>query len=150
MKLLIFAIAFMGCVLATPGVTRLAVWFGAIDRPDQFRRIHKGATPRMGGLGLAFGLALSLLLIAWGGYLRDWDRFAEWWSALAPVILVVVVLATLLILEAIVVVIAPERQGERHTRVAPARGQGLGSLVFVRHPGRLFLFGVGGVDILEF
>ena len=83
--LLIFAIAFMGCVLATPAVTRLAVWFGAIDRPDQFRRIHKGATPRMGGLGLAFGIALGLLLIGWGGYLRDWDRFSEWWSGLAPV-----------------------------------------------------------------
>src|SRR3954447_4365242 len=83
--LLIFAIAFMGCVLATPGVTRLAVWFGAIDRPDQFRRIHKGATPRMGGLGLAFGLAMGLLLVVWGGYLRDWDRFSEWWSSLAPV-----------------------------------------------------------------
>ena len=83
--LLIFAIAFMGCVLATPGVTRLAVWFGAIDRPDQFRRIHKGATPRMGGLGLAFGLVLGLLLIVWGGYLRDWDRFSEWWISLAPV-----------------------------------------------------------------
>ena len=83
--LLIFAIAFMGCVLATPGVTRLAVWFGAIDRPDQFRRIHKGATPRMGGLGLAFGMALGLLLIAWGGYLRDWERFSEWWASLVPV-----------------------------------------------------------------
>lgn len=85
--LLIFAIAFMGCVLATPGVTRLAIWFGAIDRPDQFRRIHKGATPRMGGLGLAFGLALGLLLVAWGGYLRDWDRFSEWWVGLGPVAL---------------------------------------------------------------
>ena len=38
--LLIFAVAFMGCVLATPVVTRIAVWAGAIDRPDQFRRIH--------------------------------------------------------------------------------------------------------------
>jgi UDP-GlcNAc:undecaprenyl-phosphate GlcNAc-1-phosphate transferase len=83
--LLIFAVAFMGCVLATPGVTRLAIWFGAIDRPDQFRRIHKGATPRMGGLGLAFGLAMGLLLISWGGYLRGWDGFAAWWASLAPV-----------------------------------------------------------------
>ena len=83
--LLIFAIAFMGCVLATPAVTRLAIWFGAIDRPDQFRRIHKGATPRMGGLGLAFGLALGIVLVVCGGYLRGWEQFAEWWSNLAPV-----------------------------------------------------------------
>ena len=30
--LLIFAVAFMGCVLATPVVTRIALWAGAIDR----------------------------------------------------------------------------------------------------------------------
>jgi UDP-GlcNAc:undecaprenyl-phosphate GlcNAc-1-phosphate transferase len=83
--LLIFAIAFMGCVLATPAVTRLAIWFGAIDRPDQFRRIHKGATPRMGGLGLAFGIALGIGLIVLGGYLRGWEHFPEWWANLIPV-----------------------------------------------------------------
>ncbi len=56
--LLIFAVAFMGCVLATPVVTRIAVWAGAIDRPDQFRPdfMLGRATPRLGGLGLAFGL----------------------------------------------------------------------------------------------
>ncbi len=93
--LLIFAIAFMGCVLATPGVTRLAIGLGAIDRPDQFRRIHKGATPRMGGLGLAFGIALGLLLITWGGYLREWDRIGEWWAGLAPVLVASVIVLTI-------------------------------------------------------
>ncbi len=77
--LLVFALGFMGCVLATPLVTRLAAWAGAIDRPDHFRRIHKGAVPRMGGLGLAFGLGLSLLPILLGGYLRDWPAFSIWW-----------------------------------------------------------------------
>ena len=71
--LLIFAVAFMGCVLATPVVTRIAVWAGAIDRPDQFRRIHKGATPRLGGLGLAFGLVVGdRRWSSLGGYLDDW------------------------------------------------------------------------------
>jgi UDP-GlcNAc:undecaprenyl-phosphate GlcNAc-1-phosphate transferase len=60
-NLLVFAIAFVGCVLATPAVTRLAGWLGAIDRPDQFRRVHKGAVPRLGGIGLAFGVALAAL-----------------------------------------------------------------------------------------
>ena len=55
--LTIFALAMMGCVLATPLVTHLAAWVGAIDRPDQFRRIHRGAIPRLGGLGLALGIA---------------------------------------------------------------------------------------------
>src|SRR3954470_23183824 len=76
--LLIFAVAFMGCVLATPVVTRIALWAGAIDRPDHFRRIHKGATPRLGGLGLAFGLVLGILAGLHGGYLHGWGGLPEW------------------------------------------------------------------------
>src|SRR5438270_13833370 len=78
--LLIFAVAFMGCVLATPLVTRIAVWAGAIDRPDQFRRIHKGATPRLGGLGLAFGILVGILLVTMGGYADGWEGLPDWVS----------------------------------------------------------------------
>src|SRR5579864_8626815 len=78
--LLVIAVAFMGCVLSTPLVTKIAVWVGAIDRPDQFRRVHNGATPRMGGLGLAFGLIVSIGVVAAGGYLRVWPDFPDWWS----------------------------------------------------------------------
>jgi UDP-GlcNAc:undecaprenyl-phosphate/decaprenyl-phosphate GlcNAc-1-phosphate transferase len=60
--LMIFAVAMMGCVLATPVVTWLATLVGAIDRPDQFRRIHKGAIPRLGGLALALGVAGATIL----------------------------------------------------------------------------------------
>jgi UDP-GlcNAc:undecaprenyl-phosphate GlcNAc-1-phosphate transferase len=60
--LVIFAVAMMGCVLSTPWVTRVASWVGAIDRPDQFRRIHQGAVPRLGGLGLAVGIGAGLVL----------------------------------------------------------------------------------------
>ncbi|WP_165225188.1 MraY family glycosyltransferase [Aquisphaera insulae] len=60
--LTIFALAMMGCVLATPLVTYIAAWVGAIDRPDQFRRIHTGAIPRLGGLGLAMGIAAGMFL----------------------------------------------------------------------------------------
>src|SRR5438034_7827034 len=88
--LLAFAIAFMGCVFATPLVTRLATWAGAIDRPDQFRRIHKGAIPRLGGLGLAVGLALSIPPVVLLGYLREvagvFD-FASWWARQWPVVI---------------------------------------------------------------
>ena len=90
--LLVFAIAFMGCVLSTPLVTRIAAWAGAIDRPDQFRRIHKGATPRLGGLGVAFGLGVSLLPVALGGYLRDWPGAAEWWGRQWAVILAALII----------------------------------------------------------
>lgn len=78
--LLVFAVAFMGCVLSTPMVPRIAAWAGAIDRPDQFRRVHKGAVPRMGGLALALGLAASISPLIIGGYLREWPGFEVWWS----------------------------------------------------------------------
>ena len=83
--LLLFAVAFMGCVLVTPLVTRVASWLGAIDRPDQFRRIHKGATPRLGGLGLAFGLTASILVACVGGYLQDWSEYPRWLGSLLPI-----------------------------------------------------------------
>ena len=90
--LLIFAVAFMGCVLATPVVTRIAVWAGAIDRPDQFRRIHKGATPRLGGLGLAFGMLVGIVIVILGGYLDAWDGLSLWraqeWPVLAAAVIV--------------------------------------------------------------
>jgi UDP-GlcNAc:undecaprenyl-phosphate/decaprenyl-phosphate GlcNAc-1-phosphate transferase len=60
--LTIFAVAMAGCVLATPLVTWLATWVGAIDRPDHFRRVHQGAIPRLGGLALAFGVALGIVV----------------------------------------------------------------------------------------
>jgi UDP-GlcNAc:undecaprenyl-phosphate GlcNAc-1-phosphate transferase len=92
--LVIFAVAFMGCVLATPLVTRVATWLGAIDRPDQFRRIHKGATPRMGGLGVAFGLSIGVAVAATGGYFQEWAEFPRWLSSLLPIgVAAVIVLA---------------------------------------------------------
>ncbi|QDV33813.1 MraY family glycosyltransferase [Tautonia plasticadhaerens] len=80
--LLVFALSFLGCVLATPIVTRLAVLAGAIDRPDQFRRIHKGATPRLGGLGLAVGLASGLVPLVLGGLMPDWPGLGAWADSL--------------------------------------------------------------------
>ncbi|MGE3819516.1 MAG: glycosyltransferase family 4 protein [Isosphaeraceae bacterium] len=84
--LLIFAVAFMGCVLVTPMVTRIAIWAGAIDRPDQFRRIHKSATPRLGGLGLAFGIFIGIFLVVTGGYVDQWDAIEPWWRGEWPVL----------------------------------------------------------------
>ena len=83
--LLVFAVGFMGCVLVTPLVTRFATWLGAIDTPDQFRRIHKGATPRMGGLGLAFGLAVAVAVAASGHHFRVWEEFPRWSMTLLPI-----------------------------------------------------------------
>lgn len=62
--LLIFAAAFTLCVLSTPLVTHLARWAGAIDKPDNNRKVHAGATPRMGGLALAVGLFAGMIMAA--------------------------------------------------------------------------------------
>lgn len=89
--LLVFVIAFMGCVLSTPIVPRVAAWAGAIDRPDQFRRIHKGATPRMGGLGLAVGLGAGVLPVAFGFLARDWPGATEWWTRQWSVVIAAII-----------------------------------------------------------
>lgn len=80
MVMLIFAIGFLACVLATPPATKIAAWIGAIDCPDQFRKLHSRGVPRLGGLALATGVIAALLPIVFGSYLRDWAGFAEWWS----------------------------------------------------------------------
>ncbi len=85
----------MGCVLAIPVVTRVAGWAGAIDRPDKFRRIHKGAIPRLGGLGLAFGMGLALVLAARGGYFGDWNEAPggsmQLWAVIVASLIVLIV-----------------------------------------------------------
>jgi UDP-GlcNAc:undecaprenyl-phosphate/decaprenyl-phosphate GlcNAc-1-phosphate transferase len=93
--LMIFALAMMGCVLATPLVTRIASWVGAIDRPDQFRRIHIGAIPRLGGLGLAMGIVAGTILPHLSGSSRLIslslsDLHHEWVILSAAVIILVV------------------------------------------------------------
>jgi UDP-GlcNAc:undecaprenyl-phosphate/decaprenyl-phosphate GlcNAc-1-phosphate transferase len=93
--LMIFALAMMGCVLATPLVTQIATWVGAIDRPDQFRRIHHGAIPRLGGLGLAMGIAAGVVLPHLSGSTRfislTLPDLSHEWSLLIAALIVLVV-----------------------------------------------------------
>jgi UDP-GlcNAc:undecaprenyl-phosphate GlcNAc-1-phosphate transferase len=135
--LLIFALAFLGCVLATPVVTKLAVWAGALDRPDQFRRIHKGAVPRLGGLGLACGLLLAMLPVLAGGYGNEWGRLATWWANQGPVLLAALIVLALGALD--------------DTRGVGPRpkllGQGLAALVLIAGGIRIKSVAVLGVPI---
>ncbi len=92
---LIFAFAFMACGLSTPMAARVAAWAGAIDRPDHFRRIHKGATPRLGGLSLALGIGVGIWVVVQSGYLGQWSEIGAWWprqlSVLAASLIVLAV-----------------------------------------------------------
>jgi UDP-GlcNAc:undecaprenyl-phosphate GlcNAc-1-phosphate transferase len=54
----------MTAYAATAIVRVAAVRIGAIDRPDEFRKRHLGAPPRLGGLAIIFGFGFPLLLAA--------------------------------------------------------------------------------------
>ncbi|OGJ85629.1 MAG: hypothetical protein A2268_16640 [Candidatus Raymondbacteria bacterium RifOxyA12_full_50_37] len=56
---LVCASAFFGTLIITPLVKRFAVGLNAIDKPET-RKIHAGAIPRMGGLGIFFGVLTSV------------------------------------------------------------------------------------------
>lgn len=62
--LLIPAVAFVIALAVTPLAGRLACRFGIVDVPGP-RRLHQGAIPRLGGVGLyaSFTVALILLLV---------------------------------------------------------------------------------------
>ena len=47
-----FAIAFGVAALVTPVVRRLAVRWNVVDRPDDFRKVHEGEIPRLGGVAV--------------------------------------------------------------------------------------------------
>lgn len=55
----VFAAAAASVALATPAVRRVAVRFGAIDRPSE-RKIHPKPTPTGGGIGLLIGVGVGL------------------------------------------------------------------------------------------
>jgi UDP-GlcNAc:undecaprenyl-phosphate GlcNAc-1-phosphate transferase len=93
--LTIFAVAMTGCVLATPLVTWVAGWVGAIDRPDQFRRIHQGAVPRLGGFALALGVATGTLMTFLYAPLRQRAAVeigtSHYWPILVAALIILVV-----------------------------------------------------------
>jgi len=56
-----FIVALGVTYLVTPSVKRLAVRWGAVDKPEA-RKVHKGTIPRLGGLAIYAGFIVSVLL----------------------------------------------------------------------------------------
>ena len=56
-----FFLALLLTCWLTPQVKRLAIRFGAVDRPDK-RRVHKGVIPRLGGLAIFGAFMLSVMI----------------------------------------------------------------------------------------
>jgi UDP-GlcNAc:undecaprenyl-phosphate/decaprenyl-phosphate GlcNAc-1-phosphate transferase len=87
--LIVFLAAAATTFLATPIVKRLAVKFGAIDRPGD-RKVHPKPTPTMGGFAMYAGLLVGL----------EASRFLPYFSAMnrgSPETLAVVVTCTLIL-----------------------------------------------------
>lgn len=61
--LILFGISLCLSLLLTPFVRRFATRIGAVDVPDNERRIHKRITPRMGGLGIYLAFLLTLCVV---------------------------------------------------------------------------------------
>lgn len=59
-----FSVAFVISLIATPLVKNLAYKIGAVDVPEDERRIHKKPIPRLGGLAIYYGFLISLLFFA--------------------------------------------------------------------------------------
>ena len=68
---LLFLVALLATLLATPLAKCIAQHLGAIDKPDE-RRINKVPIPRMGGIGIALGLVAAVAMQVAGTKLLGW------------------------------------------------------------------------------
>ncbi len=59
----LFLISLITTLLLTPLAGRLAIAFGAIDLPDNKRRIHTKPTPRMGGIAIYTAFLMTLAIV---------------------------------------------------------------------------------------
>ncbi|MDR0425265.1 MAG: undecaprenyl/decaprenyl-phosphate alpha-N-acetylglucosaminyl 1-phosphate transferase, partial [Clostridiales Family XIII bacterium] len=57
-----FAIAAIVAIAATPAAMRVAPLIGAVDVPEDERRMHTRAMPRFGGMGIFLGVMASIIL----------------------------------------------------------------------------------------
>jgi len=64
--LVAFLVAFLAGAGITALVPRLAVRLGAMDKPDGYRKIHRAATPRLGGVGVFAGFMAPMLVLFTG------------------------------------------------------------------------------------
>lgn len=58
----IFLTALMASLLIMPSLYNLSIKVGGVDRPDNQRKVHDRAVPRIGGVAILCGLLISVLL----------------------------------------------------------------------------------------
>jgi UDP-GlcNAc:undecaprenyl-phosphate GlcNAc-1-phosphate transferase len=59
---ILFAIAFLVSLIATPLVRRAACHAGVVDVPDGGRKLHSGPIPRLGGIAVVLAVCAALLV----------------------------------------------------------------------------------------
>lgn len=80
----LFTISLLITFLVTPWVRRKAIEWGAIDLPDNGRRIHLRPTPRLGGVAIYLAAVLTLLCVPLLGNLVS-ESFREHLPRLAAI-----------------------------------------------------------------
>ncbi len=55
--------AFVLCLISTPLCREVFLHLGIVDHPDEFRKLHRSAVPRVGGIAIAFSYAATLGLL---------------------------------------------------------------------------------------
>lgn len=68
--ILIFLIAAVISMLCTPLAVKLAFKIGAIDVPNDERRVHSKPIPRLGGIAIYFGAVISIIIIL--PFTKEW------------------------------------------------------------------------------
>lgn len=89
--LTLFFISLVLTLLLTPQARRLATALGAVDIPDNARRVHKSPTPRMGGVAIYVAFLLTLLIVPLlrSGVSQEFTSDLRWYGAIvAPATLI--------------------------------------------------------------
>ena len=66
-----FLLAFITTYVLTPFTIRLSKKIGALDVPKEKRKIHNGAMPRLGGVGIIAGFLVSILYLS-SHFVHSW------------------------------------------------------------------------------
>jgi len=89
--LLLFIIALCSSLILTPLVRRLCERYGWLDEPREERRVHRKATPRLGGVAVALSMLLALTALFFVDNLVTrslWAERSRMFASLAPAVLV--------------------------------------------------------------
>jgi len=73
--LFVGVLGFAATAFLVDPVRRLALRVGAVDQPDNVRKVHARATPALGGLSIVAGVTIALTILVFypGGWFRELD-----------------------------------------------------------------------------